>query len=70
VDVEYQRDQTFGMWLPAQMSETYLELRGSLPDEHIGGEATYSNYRRIENSVDVLPPEFSTGSGPLVEPSR
>jgi hypothetical protein len=67
VDVDYQEDRSLGMWVPVRMRETYIELRGSVPDEHIGGEAAYSNYRRIDSAVDVLPPDFRTRSGPLVD---
>lgn len=56
LEVDYQRNATLDMWVPAEMRETYMEMRGSSVDENIGGKATYSNFRRFETSARVLPP--------------
>ena len=57
VDVDYGHDAKLAMWVPSQMHETYMEMRGSaIVDEHIGGEATYSNFRRFETAARVLAP--------------
>lgn len=55
VEVDYQRDARLGMWVPARMRETYIEMRGAKVYENIGGEATYSNFRRFETSGRILP---------------
>ena len=57
VEVDYQRDTKLDMWVPVQMHETYMEMRGSTVFENIGAEATYSNFRRFETSGRVLPPQ-------------
>ena len=57
VEVEYRRDARLDMWVPVQMHETYMEMRGSSVFENIGGEATYSNFRRFETSGRVLSPQ-------------
>jgi hypothetical protein len=59
VEVDYRHDAKLDMWVPAQMHETYMEMRGSLVDENIGGEATYSNFRRFETSGRVVTPGAS-----------
>ena len=59
VEVEYRHDAKLDMWVPVQMHETYMEMRGSLVDENIGGEATYSNFRRFETSGRVVTPGVS-----------
>ena len=56
VDVEYQRDSRLDIWVPVQMREKYMEMRGSAVEEKIGGEATYSNFRRFETSGRVTEP--------------
>ena len=56
LEVDYQRNAKLDMWVPAEMRETYMEMRGSTVDENIGGKATYSNFRRFETSARVLPP--------------
>jgi hypothetical protein len=57
VEVDYQRDSKLDMWLPTHMHETYMEMRASTVSENIGGEATYSNFRRFETSGRVVPPQ-------------
>ena len=32
VEVDYERDPKLDMWVPVQMHETYMEMRGSLTD--------------------------------------
>ncbi len=54
VDVQYQRDSAFGVWVPAQMTERYRERIGS--GERITSTSTYSNFRRYETSARVLSP--------------
>jgi hypothetical protein len=56
VEVEYQRDSKLAMWVPSAMHETYMDTRGTVVQEHIGGEATYSAFRRFETSGRVLVP--------------
>ncbi len=56
VEVDYQRDAKLAMWVPAAMHETYMDVRGAVVREHIGGEATYSAFRRFETSGRVLLP--------------
>ena len=56
VDVDYQHDSKLAMWVPVAMHETYMDMRGSAVHEHIGGEATYSAFRRFETSGRVLVP--------------
>ena len=56
VDVDYQHDSKLAMWVPVAMHETYMDMRGSRVQEHIGGEATYSAFRRFETSGRVLVP--------------
>jgi hypothetical protein len=54
VDVYYERDARLDMWVPVEMQETYMEMRGSAVFDNIGGEATYSNFRRFETSGRIL----------------
>ena len=56
VDVEYRRDEKLDLWVPVQMRETFMEMRGSTVEENIGGEAAYSNFRRFETSGRVVAP--------------
>jgi hypothetical protein len=56
VEVDYGRDARLDMWVPIKMVETYMEMRASLVQENIGGEATYSNFRRFETSGRVVTP--------------
>jgi len=56
VDVDYGRDTRLEMWVPSKMVETYTEMRASSVQENIGGEATYSNFRRFETSGRVVTP--------------
>jgi hypothetical protein len=54
--VDYYQHERLGMWVPVRMRETYMEMRGSTVQENIGSEATYSNFRRFETSIRILPP--------------
>jgi hypothetical protein len=56
VEVDYQQDPKLTMWVPVAMHETYMDMRGSAVHEHIGGEATYSGFRRFETSGRLLVP--------------
>jgi hypothetical protein len=56
VEVDYQHNSKLAMWVPAAMHETYMDMRGAAVHEHIGGEATYSAFRRFETSGRVLVP--------------
>ena len=57
VEVDYQRDTKLDMWVPVQMHETYMEMRGSAVSENIGAEAKYSNFRRFETSGRIVTPQ-------------
>jgi hypothetical protein len=48
VEVDYAPDAKLAVWVPVKMKETYTEMTGSTVVENIGGEATYSNFRRFE----------------------
>ena len=56
--VSFRHDQALGMWVPAEMTETYtayaeLSPRGGLRKETIAeGTAVYSNYRRFQVKVE------------------
>ena len=56
VQVDYAPDNKLEMWVPVKMTETYMEMRGSTVEENIGGEATYSNFRRFETSGRIVSP--------------
>jgi hypothetical protein len=58
--VHYRADDKIGTWVPARMTETYeqrqvLTLGAGLREERIHCEAVYSNYRRFETSVRIVP---------------
>jgi hypothetical protein len=55
VDVEYRRHRAFDVLVPTTMSESYRERvpRG----ESVECRASYSNFRRFETSVRMLPPK-------------
>jgi len=55
LDVEYRRHAGFDVWVLTRMSESYRER---VPDgESVKCTATYSNFRRFETSVRILPPK-------------
>jgi len=56
VEVDYAPDAKLGISVPIRMSETYTEMRGSTVAENIGGEATYSNFRRFESAGRIVTP--------------
>lgn len=56
VTVDYHLNPNLNMWVPAQMRETYVEMRGSTVSENNGGEATYSNFRRFATTARMVPP--------------
>ena len=57
VEVDYAPDAKLAVWVPVKMKETYTEMTGSTVVENIGGEATYSNFRRFETSGRIVTPE-------------
>jgi hypothetical protein len=57
VEVEYEHNMKLASWVPVRMHETYLETRADTITERIGGEATYSNFRRFETSARILEPQ-------------
>jgi len=63
VEVDYAPDAKLAVWVPVKMKETYTEMTGSTVVENIGGEATYSNFRRFETSGRIVTPE-STNTRP------
>ena len=63
VEVDYAPDAKLGVWVPVKMKETYTEMTGSTVVENIGGEATYSNFRRFETSGRIVTRE-STNTRP------
>jgi len=63
VEVDYAPDPKLAVWVPVKMKETYTEMTGSTVVENIGGEATYSNFRRFETSGRIVTPE-STNTRP------
>ena len=52
VDVQYERLDPMGMWLPTVMTEAYATL-GRSEGVRIETRADYSNYRRFETSVKI-----------------
>lgn len=54
VEVDYAPNAKLDIWVPVRMRETYTEMRASTVAENIGGEATYSNFRRFETSGQVV----------------
>ncbi len=51
ITVRYDLDERLGMWVPVDMEEQYVGA-----DEHrVGGRATYSNFRRFEVEVRIVP---------------
>ena len=56
VEVDYGRDPKLDMRVPIKMVETYMEASASLVLENIGGEATYTNFRRFGTSGRVVTP--------------
>ena len=51
ITVRYDLDERLGMWVPVEMEERYVGA-----DEHrVGGRATYSNFRRFEVEVRIVP---------------
>jgi VWFA-related protein len=48
-EVRYQRDSSLGLWVPAEMKETY-EVRGPVFDwiQSLDARATYSKFRRFQ----------------------
>jgi len=54
VEVDYAPDAKLAVWVPVKMKETYTEMTGSTVLENIGGEATYSNFRRFETSGRIV----------------
>jgi len=57
VEVDYASDATLAVWVPVRMRETYTEMAGSTVVENIGGEATYSNFRKFETSGRIVTSE-------------
>jgi hypothetical protein len=55
MDVEYRRHAGFDVWVPTRMSESYRERVAN--GESVECTATYSNFRRFETSVRILPPK-------------
>lgn len=54
ITVRYEPDERIGMWVPVEMRENYV---GS--DKHrVGGRATYSNFRRFEVEVRIVPGDW------------
>ena len=56
VEVDYGRDSKLDMRVPIKMVETYMEASASSVLENIGGEATYTNFRRFGTSGRVVTP--------------
>jgi hypothetical protein len=56
VEVDYQQNSKLAMWVPAAMHETYMDMLGTVVHERVGGEATYSAFRRFETSGRVVVP--------------
>jgi len=48
--VDYGMEPRLGIWVPVKMTESYR-----MPDETLEAVASYSNYRRFETSVRVVP---------------
>ena len=46
--VRYRRDPVLGLWVPAQMRETFRDGRFAITD----GQATYSNFRRFQVTTE------------------
>ena len=46
--VRYRRDPLLGLWVPAQMRETFRDGRSVITD----GQATYSNFRRFQVTTE------------------
>jgi hypothetical protein len=53
--VEYGRHPAFDVWVPTRMSESYRDRVAT--GESVECTATYSNFRRFETSVRLLPPK-------------
>jgi hypothetical protein len=62
IDVTYRHDSRFGIWMPARMQETYEEsgrgvYRGQNRtfQDRVDCVATYTNFRRFETEVGIVP---------------
>jgi VWFA-related protein len=54
IEVRYQRDASLGLWVPAEMKETYAIARVGTMDRTVTleGRATYSKFRRFQVKVE------------------
>jgi hypothetical protein len=60
MDVDYRFEPKLDVWVPARMSEIYSQTRergGTAPvrENRVRCQATYTNYRRFDATVRVLP---------------
>ena len=53
--IEYRYEPRFGVWVPAEMTELYTHPRDPWR-QRISCTARYSNFRRFETDVRILPP--------------
>lgn len=51
IDVTFREDQALGLWVPAEMTELYVE---TADEREIVGKARYSNHRRFTVSTDEV----------------
>jgi hypothetical protein len=43
---------TIGLWVPAEMKETYQQQRGTTWFTSLDGRATYANFRRFQVTTE------------------
>jgi len=55
VAVDFRRDKKAAMWAPVRMEETYTQRFMNAIQEKVECTATYSNFRRFETSVRIVP---------------
>ena len=55
VEVNFARNARLDMWVPVRMREVYMEVRDTRIKETLIAEASYSNFRRFETAVRIMP---------------
>lgn len=52
LEIRFRRDGTIGLWVPAEMKETYKQQRGTTWTTSLDGRATYANFRRFQVTTE------------------